>query len=66
MAPPTCLKETWISQLPKVLIFSINRVHYDPVCQKLVKSNKRFDFEKVIYADRFIIEHRQKEKEIKE
>jgi hypothetical protein len=24
-----CVKETWISELPKVLLFTINRVHYD-------------------------------------
>ena len=24
-----CMKETWIKELPKVLLYSINRVNYD-------------------------------------
>lgn len=49
-----CVKETWIQELPKVLLFTINRVNYDLKQKKLVKNNKRFDFEKVLYADKFM------------
>ena len=34
--------------------------------RKLVKNNKRFDFEKVLYADKFIYENRSKDEEINE
>ncbi len=27
---PRCIKETWIQQLPKVLMFTLKRVYYDP------------------------------------
>lgn len=58
-----CVKETWIKELPKVLLFTINRVNYDFKLKKLVKNSKRFDFEKVLYADKFLLSKRSKEGE---
>lgn len=49
-----CLKETWIKELPKVLLYSINRVNYDVKQKKLVKNIKRFEFDKILYADKFM------------
>jgi hypothetical protein len=60
------VKETWIHDLPKVLLFTINRVNYDKKLKKLVKDNKRFDFEKVVYADKFLYSNRSKDEEINE
>jgi hypothetical protein len=51
---PTCIKENWISQLPKALIFNLNRVFYDREKQCLGKNSKRFEFDEVICADRFV------------
>lgn len=59
-----CVKESWISELPKVLLFTLNRVQYDRNKRKLVKNNKYFDFEKVVYADKFLLENREKDEEI--
>jgi len=50
------MKETWITELPKALIFSLNRVTYDVKSASLVKNCKRFDFDKTIYADKYLIE----------
>ena len=63
---PKCTKETWISELPKVLIFSINRVQYDLKNQSLIKNNKRFEFEHTIYADRFMYQNKNRENELDE
>lgn len=59
-----CVKENWISELPKVLLFTINRVNYNIKSRKLIKNNKRFDFEKLLYADKFLMENRSKDEEI--
>lgn len=59
-----CLKETWIEQLPKTLMFNLKRVNYDYKVRGLVKNNKRFDFEKVIYADKFLKEKKNKDEEL--
>ena len=61
---PKCFKETWIEQLPKVLMFNLKRVTYDPKVRDLVKNNKRFEFEKVIYADKFLKENKNKDEEL--
>lgn len=63
---PTCIKENWISQLPKALIFNLNRVFYDREKQCLGKNSKRFEFDEVICADRFVHQYNDKEKEINE
>ena len=57
-------RETWISEIPKVLLFTISRVNYDINQQKLVKNYKRFEFEKTIYVDRFLIENKNKDEEL--
>lgn len=61
-----CLKETWIKELPKILLFTINRVNYDVRLRKLVKNNKRFDFEKIVYPDKFLYSNIKKDSEINE
>jgi hypothetical protein len=46
--------ETWVCRPPNVLFFQINRVTYDFKEKKLVKNNKRFEFDKIIYVDLFL------------
>lgn len=55
-----CIKETWIKELPKVMLFTLNRVQYDRKEQRLVKNLKKFEFEKEIFADKFMLENRSK------
>ncbi|CAD8126422.1 unnamed protein product [Paramecium sonneborni] len=52
-------KTIWITQIPDSLLFQIQRVGYDPE-RGLIKLNDEFRFEKEIYADRFLLENRQK------
>ncbi|CAK67183.1 unnamed protein product (macronuclear) [Paramecium tetraurelia] len=52
-------KTIWITQIPDSLLFQIQRVGYDPE-RGLIKMNDEFRFEKEIYADRFLLENRQK------
>lgn len=42
---PQCIKETWINDIPQVLMFTLKRVNYDYKKKALVKNNKRFEFE---------------------
>jgi ubiquitin carboxyl-terminal hydrolase 25 len=60
------MKETWITELPKALIFSLNRVSYDVKSSSLVKNCKLFEFDKTIYADKYLIENMNRDKEIDE
>lgn len=52
--------------MPKALIFSLNRVSYNFKAQALEKSTKRFEFDEVIYADRFLFENKNGEQKIEE
>ncbi|CAD8127523.1 unnamed protein product [Paramecium sonneborni] len=52
-------KTIWITQIPDSLLFQIQRVGYDPE-RGLIKLNDEFRFDKEIYADRFLLENRQK------
>jgi hypothetical protein len=36
-------------------MFTLNRVIYDFKTGKLEKNNKKFEFEKMIYADKFLL-----------
>jgi hypothetical protein len=45
-------------------MFNLKRVNYDPKARGLVKNNKRFDFEKVIYADKFLKDSKSKDEEL--
>ena len=63
---PKCVKETWIEKLPKALIYSLNRVEYDKTAHKIVKNGKKFEFDKMIYADRFITENKNSERKLDE
>ncbi len=47
-------------------MFTLKRVNYDYKTRALVKNNKRFDFEKTIYADKFLAQNRSKDREITE
>lgn len=47
-------------------MFSINRVFYDFKTNNLAKNNKKFEFERQIYADKFLLQNRNKDKEINE
>ena len=42
-------------------MFTLKRVNYDYKTRGLVINNKRFDFEKVIYADKFLLQNRNKD-----
>jgi hypothetical protein len=48
------------------LIFSLNRVTYDYKTGTAIKNNKKFDFEKIIYADKFMHSNRDQDKKIEE
>lgn len=39
-------------------MFTLQRVSYDYKMQTLVKNNKRFEFEKAIYADKFLLKNK--------
>ena len=52
--------ESWICRPPNVLMFNLNRVDYDRTQQKLVKNNKKFEFDKVIYIDMFLNQNKEK------
>jgi hypothetical protein len=45
-------------------MFTLKRVNYDPKLKTLVKNNKRFDFEKHIYADKFLEVNKNKDIEL--
>jgi hypothetical protein len=47
-------------------MFTLKRVNYDYKTRGLVKNNKRFEFEKTIYADKFLASNRNKDKELTE
>jgi hypothetical protein len=48
------------------LIFSLNRVTYDYKTGTAIKNNKKFDFKKIIYADKFMHSNRDQDKKIEE
>ena len=50
--------QSWIVNLPKVLMFLIKRVYYDKDRQVYYKDNEPFEFEDVIYPDRYLIKNR--------
>ena len=54
------LIETWICRPPNILMFQLNRVNYDIKNQKLIKDNKKFEFDPVIYLDLFLNSNRDR------
>ncbi|KAL4510751.1 hypothetical protein ABPG72_004905 [Tetrahymena utriculariae] len=44
----------WISKIPEVLLFQIQRMQYDQKTQEVVKIHSEFSFDKEIYVDRFL------------
>lgn len=50
-ASEICINESWVKEPPNALIFTLNRVKYDKKTLRLVKDFKKFEFEKLIYAD---------------
>ncbi len=61
-----CLSESWISQPPNTLFFALNRVQYNKQTNRLEKSNNFFQFDKVIYADMFLSENREKTMQVRQ
>ena len=53
-ASEVCINESWVKNPPNILIFTLQRVKYDKKALKLVKDFKKFQFEKVIYADQLL------------
>jgi len=53
-ASEVCINETWIKEPPNALIFTLNRVKYDKKTHKLVKDFRKFEFDKIIYADQLL------------
>ena len=49
----TVVKREFVSDIPEMLIFQINRVEYTDRLE-MVKINTRFDFEKELYIDQFL------------
>jgi len=47
-------------------MFTLKRVSYDYKARALVKDNKKFEFEKSIYADKFLSQNRNKDRELSE
>ena len=58
---PKCVKETWITELPKTLIFTLGRVSYDRTQFALVKNSKRFTFTETLYADEHLLDFTKRE-----
>ncbi|EAS07365.3 ubiquitin carboxy-terminal hydrolase (macronuclear) [Tetrahymena thermophila SB210] len=44
----------WISKIPEVLLFQIQRMQYDQKTKEVVKIHTEFSFDKEIYVDRFL------------
>lgn len=58
--------ESWMCRPPNVLMFNLNRVDYDRSKQRLVKNNKRFEFDQTIYLDMFLNQNKEKANEHKQ
>lgn len=46
--------ESWMCRPSNVLMFNLNRVDFDRKQLRLVKNNKRFEFDQTIYLDMFL------------
>ena len=57
--------QAWVAELPKVLIFLIKRVYYDKEKQIYYKDNEPFEFENVIYPDRYLIKNRAESEKLR-
>jgi ubiquitin carboxyl-terminal hydrolase 25/28 len=51
-------QEIWLTRLPQVLLFQIQRVYFDKASLSSVKKNSVFNIEKVLYPDRFMHHNR--------
>jgi hypothetical protein len=47
-------------------MFTLKRVNYDYKTQKLIKNNKKFEFEKFIYADKFLLSNKDRDSKLNE
>lgn len=45
-------------------MFTLKRVNFDYKTQRLVKNNKKFEFEKTIYADKFMLANKDRDQKI--
>jgi len=50
-------KEVWLSQLPSFLMFQLQRVHFSTKENRPVKITSKFDFDNVIFLDRYHERH---------
>ena len=53
----------WLDNLPPVLFFQLNRVYFES--GDLRKTLERFEFDKVIYPDRFFIKNRKESEKLR-
>lgn len=50
----SCIQHTVITKLPRMLVFNIIRTHFDATKGRDCKINDRFDFDEVIFPDRYL------------
>eukprot|EP00455_Lapot_gusevi_P044005 TRINITY_DN5439_c0_g2_i8.p1 TRINITY_DN5439_c0_g2~~TRINITY_DN5439_c0_g2_i8.p1 ORF type:complete len:652 (-),score=263.98 TRINITY_DN5439_c0_g2_i8:171-2096(-) len=55
----TAEKNVWFTHLPEVVSFQLQRVYYDAKTQQALKNNAPFQFDDLIYLDRYMGEHRE-------
>jgi hypothetical protein len=49
----------WIDVAPQIMVFQIQRVHYDTDSGMPVKVNSKFEFQDQIFVDRFLYANRE-------
>lgn len=54
----TAYKWDLITKLPDILCFQINRARYNKERKTIEKNNQRFEFEREIFADRYLFENK--------
>jgi len=55
----TATQRVWVDKLPSILLFQIQRAAYDKEKKELMKINKRFEFPKVLFVDRFLSKNKK-------
>lgn len=56
--PTSAQQEIWITRLPKVMLFQIQRVCYDSESKSSIKKHSVFNIDKVLHPDRFMHQNR--------
>lgn len=57
--------QTWITELPRVMMFIIKRSAFDAEKKMHYKNNDPFEFEDVIYPDRYLIKNRSEAEKLR-